>query len=300
MKREIKSIPDEVRFNTIMEEAWPINKMFVAERPEGYARPLNDRRVRLLTEDWDEQAIGVLLLSMRSNGRAAIIDGRHRAHVAALKGRTTLPAYVYIDLSIEEEARLYRRFGETLSQTARDRYLAGLIEGDEGTLQIDSIVKDLGMHVSGGGFEPYGIQAVNALMSVSKQEAGLDLLYQTLTVLKDAFGPDPQAYIGKMILGTSMFLQRYCMDPVFHRRYQSFVRKLAQTGTLGLDNKSKTFKLAGDKSGNAVGKALLLIFNSGRGDDLPEWKERLYTEAQKKLMNKRLREHADPARRRKV
>jgi len=292
----IKPIPDEVRFATIMEPAWPISQMFVAERssPNGYARPLNDRRVRYLMDDWDEQAIGTILLSMRNSGQAAIIDGRHRAYVASQKGRTTLPAYVYLDLSVEDEARLYRRFGETLSQTARDRYLAGLVEGDELTLSINAILTDLGMHVTGGGQEPYGIQAVNALVFVTKLPNGFDVLSNSLLTLRDAFGPEPTAYVGKIIQGTAAFLLRYGNDPVFHRRYGQFVRKLAEQNVTGLIAKSNTYKLGGDKSGNAVGKSLLQIFNSGRGEKLGEWKDRLYSPEQKRKMTTRLREVADP------
>lgn len=294
-----KRMLDEVQSNTIFEARWPIDQMFVDERPGGYARPLNERRVKSLTADWDEQSIGVLLLSMRSDGKAAIIDGRHRAHVAKLKGRKSLPSYVYIDLTLDEEARLYRRFGETLSQSARDRYLAALVEGNETALAIEAILRAHRLHVpSTGGQVSYGVQAVQALQVVMKQQ-GPDVLDLTLTLISDAYGGDPQAYAGQIIIGAALFVDRYCGSAVFNRRYSWFTSKLEAVSVAGLNGKANSFKLTGSKPGNAYGQALLLLFNAGRGEKLPEWQERKYKPEVKAKMTKRLRERADPAKRAK-
>ena len=288
--------PDEVQSKTFYEARWPIDKMFVDERTGrgGYARPLNPRRVKALEADWDEQSIGVILLSMREDGNAAVIDGRHRAHVAASKGRTSLPALVYIDLTIEDEARLYRRFGEVLSQSARDRFLAALIEGDPLARDVNAILIKNRLHVSPGGQVAGGIQAVNALMSVAKQQ-GLIVLDESLALLYNAFGVEPKAYTSDLILGTALFTDRYRDAPAYRRRYANFSDRLASGGLTTWRAKIATFRAGGNQPGNAAGQSLLAIFNGGRGEKLSPWLERSYTPEQKAVITARLRKNNDKA-----
>ena len=158
----------------------------------------------------------------------------------------------------------------------------------------DRILVAHGLHVATGMTGPGSIQAIDALTRTVK-DFKLEGLDKTLTLLTDAFGDDPRAYISNLIKGAGLFTARYWDHPVFVRRYDSFLTKLAEVSVVGLNAKAAEFKLSGSRAPGAVGKAMLNVFNSGRGEKLPEWVERLYTPEQKKAMAKRLVVHANPA-----
>lgn len=280
-----KAIPDEVRFGTIFERRLPVNSMYVHLRSEGgYARPLNPRRLAKMVKDFDQTAVGVLLLSMRNDGSFAIIDGQHRRAAAMEHGITHMDAYVYIDLTIEDEARKYRQFGETFNQSARDRYLAALVEGDPIALEIDRIVRATGLHVPNyEGQTDGGVQAVEALYRVHA-EHGPQRLREALHFLYEAFGVNPKAYVGPSIRGAAMFLDRYGRNPIFVRRRALLIDKLAFGGVSTLAAQAAHFREEVGSAGASYGKAILTTHNKIRGDKLADWITRYYDEKAKQNM----------------
>lgn len=276
-----KQFPAEVKNGTFFEHDVPIDKMFVHYRSlgSGYARPLRPNRVKKLASKWDRQAAGVLLLSMRADGTFAIIDGQHRREAAILIGLKTLDALVYIDLSLEDEARLYRKFGDYLKQTALDRYHAGVIEGDQASLEIKRILsyRDLYVPDSPGAYS-HGIIAVEALVSVYER-FGANVLRATIGLLHEAWGTDYHAYRASQVKGTAAFLIRFVQNPKFNRK--RLVERMVAQGINSVNRSADSLRDALVSDGpTAWGRALLNLHDRSLSESarLGEWTARHLTE----------------------
>lgn len=276
MKLFTKDVPDEVKHSTIFERGVPLKSMFVHFRTldGGYARPLNIRRVNKLVSEWDSQAVGILLLSLRDNGLFANIDGQHRAEAARRVGIKALDAYVYIDLSLKDEARLYSKFGDYLKQTARDRYIAMLAEGKPEIVAINRILATRGLHVvPGGGQVQNGVQAIESVLAVAHM-FGPTVLRATIDLLHDAWGSEPRAYVGTAVKGTAHFLARFGESGSYNR--QRMIDRMQREGIAGVERRANNW-LGIDRTSNvsAWGKALMSLHDSGNVQfKLGSWPER--------------------------
>lgn len=293
-------VPLEVQEETFFEPELNITQMFVHFRdlPGGYARHLRPSRVKKLIATFDRSAMGPVLLSMRNTDPEtfAIIDGQHRVEVAKHYGIKRIPAYVYVDLTIEREADLYRKFGDYLKQTALDKYMAALAAGDQHTRTIDSIVHTIGLHVAAGtgGRVKNGIQAAEALYNIAEGNR-YGLLAKTLDLVHSIFEGEPRAYVGPVLHGFAAFLERYADDSRLQRKqlvervrelgWQRF--KTKQVARLGLD---------GNSAATAWGKALLEVHNYRlSANALPEWQGKVVTPEHKAKSAENLLRHAVPA-----
>lgn len=295
-----KELPDEVVNGTIFERNVPIDKMFVAERdqPGGYARPLNSARLRKLDKEFDRKAVGCLLLSMRNDGRFAVIDGHHRSVIAKQHGVDALDAYVYIDLTLEEEARLYRQFGDYLRQTPRDKWFAALVERQPEIVALNNILAERGLRIVADPAKSQGIAAVESILRIARTE-GVSVLIDTLDLLIDAYDHrNSVAFSGFAMIGAAMFLHRFGKNPLYNRK--RLVDRMQRLGVLEWETIARAFLNVdkGDKA-TAFGKALLKMHDSGRGmteaKRLGQWLEKPKTEAAKETARRVLAERALPA-----
>lgn len=277
-----KEYPAEIVRGTFFEHDILLKDVHVAFRtdPDGYARHLRPYRVNQLIAEFDRQALGVLLLSMRADGSLWCIDGQHRIEVCNHFGIETMDALVYIDLTLEDEARLYRKFGDYLKQTALDRYFAGIAEKKPDYLAINRILSNLGLHVPnalGGGAG--SIDAVDAMIRVAKTYS-LGILKDTLTLLNDAFGDTHRAYRAICLLGTAAFLTRYQDHHLYNRKL--LVQRLARLGVGTMEEQTFNVKKAKltPEANAAWGMALLAVHNQRLDDSrtLPEWIKRHISE----------------------
>jgi len=287
------AIPREVVNSTFFEHHVPIDKMFVSYRDEsggGYARPTRPNRVGKLVAEWDARKMLPIILSMRADGSFAIIDGAHRVAAAKNVGLTALPAYVYIDLTIQDEASLYRAFGDYLAQTPLDKWHAAIAEGQRDYIVLANILRTYGLHVpnskSNDGIGR--IIAVDAILSIGRHY-GPTVLDETLRLLRDAWGTSPRAYAGASLRGTAAFLARYRNHSNFDRA--TFVRRLATTGVEAVERDAHNLKTGTVANGNAesaYGRALLAIHDARKARRLGDWQVKFFNEAALAEMKNRI------------
>jgi len=277
-----QTYPAEVVRGTFFEHDVPLSKMFVHFRTEsgGYARPLRPWRVNKLMSEFDRQALGVILLSMRNDGTFAVIDGQHRKDAAERMGLTAMDALVFIDLSLEDEARLYRKFGDYLKQTPFDRYHAGVAERLPEYLGIQRVLHELGLHVphiAGGGL--HGVDAVDALVKVATTYR-LEGLNNALRLLFDAWDGEPRVYRSLTIIGTAMFLARFQDHPSFNRK--RLVTRMKREGLSKVERQAFVIRDANlaPNPNSGWGQALLQLHDKGQppGNELGEWPKRHLSE----------------------
>jgi hypothetical protein len=276
-----KEYPAEVVRGTFFEHDIPVTDMFVAYRTNvhGYARPLNNTRKNYLTANWDRRAAGVLLLSMRPDGKMAIIDGQHRWEAAVSNNEKTLDGLVYIDLTVEQEADLYRKFGDYLRQTPLDKYHAALTQGVVEYIAIDRIVHSFGLHVPQTlAVGPRAIVAVDALLTIARAHK-LGLMRETLALINDAWDGQPRAYRATVLRGTAAFLARFFTHKNFNRK--RLVARMAKEGISKVEERAGRLRegITTDAV-SAWGQALMGLHDSRapEGTELAIWLRKLYTE----------------------
>lgn len=297
LDRTPKKFPIDVLNGTFFERNVPCEKMFVHLRsePNGYARPLNERRAAKLAADFDPKAVGLLLLSMRDDGRFAIIDGQHRREAAIRNGVHALDAYVYIDLALEDEAGLYRKFGDYLKQSARDRFFAAVAEKQPEALAIQRLLNEFGLRVSADSGTQHGIAAVQSIWKVA-ENWGPHILRETIRTQHDAFDGNPLGYVGPSIVGMAMFLDRFNARPEYSRK--RLIDRLQRAGAAKLEQQAlHVIALERGDKGTAYGKALLAMHDAGVKAEsrLGIWADRNFSEQSKVASRKRLLEQAVPA-----
>ena len=294
----MNEVPDDVQEDTIFVRDVPIDKMFVHDRskPGGYARTLNDGRVARLVAEFDANAVGVILLSLREDGTYAVIDGQHRVEAAKKAGMASLDAYVYIDLTLQEEAGLYRKFGDYLKQTALDRYVAALTEEHPETLAIDKLLDEVGLHVArSGGPEVGGVLAVSAIQRVAR-DFGPQILRETLRFLHEAFGANSRGFSSTSIFGTAQFGMRFFAHSNFNRK--RLIERLRVEGVTGVLAKAHAVQALERTNGySAWGKALVAIHDAGLTEQrrLGAWPAQVYSERGRAAMRQTLATAALPA-----
>lgn len=252
------------------------SKMFVAK----YSRPLQVAKVQAMARQFDERAIGTILLSLRTGEeKYAILDGQHRIAAANLKGIRQLPARVFIDLSYEDEAALYVRFATVNQQSPLDRFKARVEAKDPLALDILEILQSTGgLYISYSGQHDHGIQAITVLESLYKK-GGRAHLRHVLTTIYRTWQGAPRAYTHPILQGLSAFLTRYEQldekEDGVKLDWQRLVQTLGHLTPEALIAKASTLRgILGQVSANndSVGQVILLEYNKGlKTKRLPEW-----------------------------
>lgn len=249
------------------------SKMFVAR----YGRPLLVAKVQTMARNFDLNAIGTVYLSMRSNDSYAILDGQHRVAAANLKGIHELPSRVFIDLSYEEEAALYVKFATVNKQTSLDRFKARVEAKELLALDIVDLLSSLNLQIAYSGPAGGGIQAVTAVEGIYKK-GGRKHLRDVLSTIYRTWQTHPRAYVQPILLGISMFIQRYDKLTVENDGVKldwgRLIDKLACLTPESLIAKASQLRgvISQVESNGAIGMVILYEYNKGlKTNKLPEW-----------------------------
>src|SRR5262245_48240759 len=210
---------DDIERETFAE--WvPIADMFCAP----YQRPASAFKLRGWLQTFDAKKLGVIMLSMRDDGRYAILDGNHRAQLAQRRGITHMAARVFIDLTYHQEAELYEAFNTVNRPTPLDKFRSRLERRELQATEIDGILRKHGMHV---GVDDRSKTAVLAVIALDKTytDLGPAGLYEVVNILHRAWGTEPTAWSGRIISALRQFWMRYRSEADANR----VVEKLQRT-----------------------------------------------------------------------
>lgn len=177
-----------------------------------YARNLNERHVARLVEAFNPEALGILVVNQRKDGKLILVDGNHR--VAAMKalGRKddAVETLLFRGMDIRDEARLFASLNTQLQVHGTDIFRAKVIAEDPDAVKINSAVRAAGYHVS-RGTEAKAIRAAGTLHTLHRH----GVLETTLEVCAKAW-PDLTEELPSLIMrGIGALLDRY---PTVDRR----------------------------------------------------------------------------------
>lgn len=253
---------------------------------ETYGRVPKPRDVEKLVREWDREKVGVIYLSLRDDGRFAVIDGNHRiSALRVIHGEdAVIRALVFIDKTVQEEAYLYNGFNrDRKRQTPGQLFKSRLAELEPAAVDIHQIVTSLGLDIAFDGVTAdKKIKAVGALDSIYRRHGG-SILRDVVLTLRNTMGDGEGALQAHVMLGLAAFLERYRylldFDParlyaILSTHSPAQIKQLSHTIRAGSD-------LTVDSYG-ATGMAILQIYNKGlRSKQLPAWQGGVVGEASK-------------------
>lgn len=171
-------------------------------------RVLDQNRVTSIAGNLRLDSIGVPTVSRRNTSATIVLDGQHRLEALRVAGYGDRPMdmTVFTDLSIEEEAELFRLLNNTKQLTALVKFRLALVERDPETININDIVERNGYSTVGG--TQNSCVAVSTLRAIYHRDQG-DTLHRTLAVCQRAWGPHKHATHQTILQALAAMLFRY-------------------------------------------------------------------------------------------
>ena len=177
-----KSVSSEVLKYETLDEEIEIQKTFV---DMSYQRDINKTLARNIAAVFEWKKFGRPLVSLRSDGRFAIIDGQTRIYGAKINNFTEVPCVVYLDLTIEEEAYLYKSHNTGRKKPSKlELFKSGIRANEEEDVAIALLLKKHGIPVGGSNAK----NQLGCIELVRKgYRANVDLIDQTLGIINDVY-----------------------------------------------------------------------------------------------------------------
>lgn len=230
-----------------------------------YCRPVREWRVHRMAREWKPRGAGALYVSLRPDGRYAILDGNHRRRAAMLVGVKTLPARVFIDLTYEEEADLFDIFNQQARGNAMDRFRAKIQKKDSQALIIKQIAEYYGLEIDSARHD--GDSRLFCIADVERiyEDYGADMLRQIFRILTQAWSGRRSALGRSAVVGVSMFLARHGDEPQFNEK--RLIEKMRLIMPEEMIARSKSLQAAERSDGaSAYGKSLVTLYNQNLRD----------------------------------
>lgn len=229
-----------------------------------YQKPLSKAHVKRIVAKFNPMGVGHIEVSKRADGTYWIFDGQHRTESYRTMGIQEIDCIVYEGLSIVDEANGYLYKNTTMKQTASQQFKVELEAKDPDALLISEILHSQGLKVyvkNEGG----QIAAVKEVKRIYKKHGAIHLK-TTISVLKESFGNDKNAYQGFVLGGVSEFIKKYENNPKYDQTF--LIKRLKKVTLEGLISHSVKYSIQpGCGKPEAIKLATLQVYNSNK---LPE------------------------------
>ncbi len=234
-------------------------------------RRIDLRRVARMAADFQPQALGTITVSRRGDGSYHIIDGQHRKEAAkeARGDSFKISSRVFEDLTIQEEAELFRLLNATVKPKAFDGFRVRIIEGESVAVHVTDTLKRHGFEL-GRGARDGMFEAVAAAERIYRLDP--NALDRALGTITHAWGRVHSAVDTRIVDGLGSVWFRYgdAIDG------EALAQKLARypSGPDGLVGNARGMAKMGNVQVHAAMAELIVgIYNSGRRTRaLPAWR----------------------------
>lgn len=110
-----------------------------------YQRPPNPTRAKAMSgKAFDQDLVGRLIVSRRSDGSYWVVDGQHRLIAMKLTGITHVPCVVYSGWTRQQEAHNFVKLNQGIKPSAYDLHHSRVCEGEPIAVDIEAIVAEIG------------------------------------------------------------------------------------------------------------------------------------------------------------
>ena len=178
-------------------------------------RKLSMQWVRAHINEFDVDQLGYIVVNVRADGRAYVVDGQHRVELmrAVGWGDQKIHAEIFTGLTQAEEAELFNARNDRRAVRKFDKFRIDVVAQDAEAMAITRIVQHCGLVVSDQVRD--GIVAIDALQRVYRGggiatvKDGAPALQRTLSTLQEAFGREAASFNGDLIRALGMVYLRY-------------------------------------------------------------------------------------------
>jgi hypothetical protein len=242
-------------FNTYLDKIHSSN-LFV---DFGYQRQIVKGRVEKMSKNFDLKAMTALVVSKRNDGRYAIIDGQHRFLAGVKAGVEYFVCQVLLDLSYEEEARIFTLINCERGPMKSPQQFKAMIEAcDKDSIQIVSIVESHGFKIKYIG----PVTADNEIKSINELKLAYKIsplhLEKIMKLLRQIWNGDKPSCTHHIIGGLSKFIRLYERD-IDLKRLINVLRKTSIDEIVRISKqRSRTEECS---LTDAVGKEFFKLYN---------------------------------------
>lgn len=270
------TIPGEAEGRRFTVETLKANQLEVDPHVQ---RKLNESRVAKLAADFHEAALGVLIVSARTNSfrpgedgeeipvRYVVLDGQTRlAAIRKFCGTedTALPVVcqVFHGLSRAEEAEIFIEHNDRAAVRKIDLFRLALVAGHGWAVELDAVVKRHGYEATDSADKSRRFTAISTAQRIVRLPDGINALDRTFELLARSWGYRDGAASAEAVDGLALLFHRHgsAVDVV------TFAKKLAATET------PQTFKAnvmayraaTGISRTEASYRYVIKVYNSGK------------------------------------
>lgn len=270
------TIPGEAEGRRFTVETLQANQLEVDPHVQ---RKLNESRVAKIASDFHEAALGVLIVSARTNSFIPQEDGTEtKVRYVVLDGQTRLEAIrkftgtpetkmpvvcqVFYGLTRAEEAEIFIEHNDRAAVRKLDLFRLALVAGHEWAVELNAVVKRHGYEASDAGSRERRFTAISTAQRIVRLPDGMSALDRAFELLARSWGYRDGAASAEAVDGLGL---------LFHRHGSAvdvpmFARKLASTET------PQTFKAnvmayraaTGISRTEASYRYVIKIYNSGK------------------------------------
>lgn len=235
-------------------------------------------RADRILANFNPKHFGQPILNHR-DGVYYIIDGQHR--IDAMKRwcgedweDQQFQAWVYQDLSEQEESDAFLVRNDSMAVNAFNKFRIAVNAGRVEEVTVARIVRDQGLVISLDKNTDNSVSAVKTLLQIF-QDFGPDVLAQTLSVIRDAYGK--AGLEAPVIRGLARVIARYGDE---FNAEEAVVRLAKAYGGIGgvLNRAEKDRKTTGFPKMDCISAALVSAYNAGgrgnkdlTGKNLKDW-----------------------------
>lgn len=232
-------------------------------RVDRYQKRVREAKVKNIVTNFDQSKLGVIHVSMRSDGTYWIFDGQHRVEALRRLGWEYVLCLVFTGMSYTEEASGFLGHHDTAKPTNIEEWYGRREAQDETVLKIESILGDLDLRVAAGGM-PNSIQSVKAIEDIYVKH-GKERLIKVLKVIKNGFPSKNSAFKSLLLNGIASLFDEYGskVDAKW------LIKKLKQTDYDAINNKADAFvKVGGFNKREAIKMAITQCYNHNKSERL--------------------------------
>lgn len=236
---------------------------------------LNQRKVETIERDYNEDALGVIIVSSRKNRGKYIVDGWHRVEATKRKDPSyELTCHVFEGLSLVQEAEMFLDYNFADRPSLLEKYKVRLAAEDPDSMLIEQITTSRGWKVDPMP-APGHIQAIGALYRIhelsKKVESDPHLLDATLLVITRAWGNDREAAQAVILEGLARLIAKYGDRVDINRLFEVLRNRGGGVGALHHEA-SEMAKLERSRVTNMVAHLVVVTYNKhARSRSLPAW-----------------------------
>jgi hypothetical protein len=240
---------------------------------------LDLRKIERMVKNFNEAALGVIIVSRRNRVTNIVIDGMHRTQAVKEVTDNTgkVLCHVFHDLSRKDEAQMFLDLNAGTQPTLIDKYKKRLITEDPVAVGIDELLRAYGFTIDNNN-QNGSVNAVGAVERVYTKslrlEAEPNLLQLILISVTHAWGTDRDGVNASILDGLGAFFAVHGSNLDLDR----FKRKLEayKGGPMGLLTDARS--LAAIRKGKismAVAELLTDDYNKGaKTKFLQKWNQR--------------------------